>query len=92
VTVFQIRDDRLQTAQRVTHFVLRKKTSRRSRWTLDLFNRSGQSEPGPDSELFHGTGIVITYDRQPWFARLAWDPKANYTASDMTRLAIGVRF
>jgi len=88
VTVFQLRDDRLGTGQRVTHFVLRQKT--RSRWTVDLFNRSGRS--GPDAALFRAAGIAITYDRQPWFARFAWDPKVNYTNSDMTRVAIGVRF
>jgi hypothetical protein len=92
VTVFQLRDDRLGTGQRVTHFVLRHKTGTRSRWTLDLFNRSGRSEAGPGVELFRATGITITYDREPWFVRLAWDPKANYTSSDMTRLAIGARF
>jgi len=70
--------------------VLRQKTGTRSRWTVDLFNRSGRS--GPDSELFRATGIAITYDREPWFARLAWDPKVNYTDSDMTRVALGVRF
>jgi len=93
VTVFQIRDDRLGTGQRVTHFVLRQKTGTRARWTVDLFNRSGRS--GPDSaasEGFRATGIAITYDQEPWFARLAWDPKVNYTNSDMTRAAIGVRF
>jgi hypothetical protein len=92
VTIFQLRDDRLGTGQRVTHFVLRQKTGARSHWTFDLFNRSGRSEAGPGVELFHATGIAVTYDREPWFARLAWDPKANYTSSDMTRLAIGVRF
>jgi hypothetical protein len=90
VTVFQVRDDRLGTGQRVTHFVLRQKTGTRSRWTVDIFNRSGRS--GPDAELFRATGIAITYDREPWFARFAWDPKVNYTNSDMTRVAIGVRF
>jgi hypothetical protein len=90
VTLFQIRDDRLGTGQRVTHFVLRQKTGTRSRWTVDLFNRSGRSEP--DAELFRATGIALTYDREPWFARLVWDPKVNYTSSDMTRAAIGVRF
>ena len=90
VTVFQVRDDRLGTGQRVTHFVLRQKTGARSRLTVDLFNRSGRS--GPDAELFRATGIAITYDREPWFARFAWDPKVNYTDSDMTRVAIGVRF
>jgi hypothetical protein len=89
-TVYQIRDDRLGTGQRVTHFVLRQKTGPRSRWTVDLYNRSGRSEPG--SDMFRATGITLTYDREPWFARLAWDPKSNYSDSDMTRLAIGVRF
>jgi len=64
----------------------------RSRWTIDVFNRSGRSDADPDSELFKANGIAITYDREPWFVRLAWDPKANYSNSDMTRLAIGVRF
>jgi hypothetical protein len=29
---------------------------------------------------------------QPWFVRLVHDPKANFTDSDMTRVAIGLRF
>jgi len=92
VTVFQIRDDRLGTAQRVTHVVLRRKTGPGSRWTVDLFHRSGQSESGPGAQYFSATGIAITYDRDPWFARFGWDPKVNFTDSDMARLAIGVRF
>ena len=92
LTVFQVRDDRLRTGQRVTHLVLRKSTGTRSRWTIDLFNRAGRSDSEPDSQMFHATGVTLTYDLEPWFARIAWDPKANYTDSDMTRLAIGVRF
>ena len=90
VTLYQIRDDRLGTGQRVTHLVWRAKTGVKSRMTLDLFRRTGRSEA--DAELFRATGIALTWDREPWFVRLAWDPKANFTASDMTRLAIGVRF
>jgi hypothetical protein len=92
LTFFQIRDDRLGTGQRVTHLVLRQKTGARSRWTLDLFKRSGRADANPESEFFRANGIALTYDHEPWFARLAWDPKVNYTNSDMTRLAIGVRF
>ena len=92
LTLFQVRDDRLRTAQRVTHFVLRQKTGARSRWTMDLSKRAGRSDAEPDSEMFHATGIALAYDLDPWFARIAWDPKANYTNSDMTRLSIGVRF
>lgn len=92
LTLFQVRDDRLGTEQRVTHLVWRRKTGPRSRWTLDLFQRRGRSDADPRSESFKATGITLTYDREPWFLRLAWDPKVNYTDSDMTRLAIGVRF
>lgn len=92
LTLFQVRDDRLGTGQRVTHLVLRQKTGTRSRWTVDLFNRTGRSDADAESQLFKANGIALTYDREPWFIRLAWDPKANYTNSDMTRLAIGVRF
>ena len=90
MTLYQIRDDRLRTEQRVTHLVLRKQTSAQSRLTVDLFQRTGRSDP--DSELFHGTGITLTYDQEPWFFRLALDPHANFTASNMTRLAVGIRF
>ncbi len=90
LTLYQVRDDRLGTGQRVTHLVWRAKTGMKSRMTVDLFRRAGRS--AADAELFRGTGIALTWDRNPWFVRLAWDPKANFTASDMTRLAIGIRF
>jgi hypothetical protein len=90
VTLYQVHDDRLKTEQRVTHLVLRRQTGEHSRLTVDLFQRAGRSDP--DSEFFHGTGVTLTYDQEPWFVRLAWDPKANFTASDMTRLALGIRF
>jgi len=92
LTLFQVRDDRLGTTQRVTHLVLRQKTGTHSRWTIDVFERSGRGDADPESESFKAMGLALTYDREPWFVRLAWDPKVNYTNSDMTRLAIGVRF
>ena len=92
LTLFYVYDDRLGTGQRVTHLVLRRKTGPRSRWTFDVFKRAGRSDADPESEWFKANGIALTYDREPWFIRLAWDPKVNYPNSDMTRLAIGVRF
>lgn len=90
VTLYQVHDDRLKTEQRVTHLVLRRQIGKQSRLTVDLFRRAGRSDS--DTEFFHGTGVTLTYDQEPWFVRLAWDPKANFTASDMTRLALGIRF
>jgi len=89
-TLYRIHDDRLGTGQTVTHLVLRGKTGERSRLTVDLFRREGRS--APDAEYFAATGVSVTYDRDPWFIRLAIDPRANFTASDMTRLAVGMRF
>jgi hypothetical protein len=90
VMLYQVKDDRLRTGQRVTHFVYRGKLDERSRLTLDLFRREGRSDP--DADLVAATGLSLTYDREPWFVRIAWDPKVNYTASNMTRMAIGIRF
>lgn len=90
LTLFQVRDDRLHTGQRVTHLVLRTKTGEKTRMTVDLFQREGRSEP--DAEFFRGTGVALTIDYAQWFARLAVDPKANYTNSNMTRAAVGMRF
>ena len=89
-TLYRIHDDRLGTGQTVTHLVLRGKTGERSRLTVDLFRREGRS--APEAEYFAATGVSVTYDRDPWFIRLAIDPRANFTASDMTRLAVGMRF
>jgi hypothetical protein len=89
-SLYQVKDDRLRTGQRVTHFVYRSKLDERSRLTLDLFRREGRSDP--DAERVAATGLTLTYDREPWFARISWDPKVNYTASDMTRVSIGLRF
>ena len=92
LTLYQVRDDRLGTGQRVTHLVLRQQTGKHSRWTIDVFERSGRADADPETAKFRATGLSITYDREPWFARISRDPKVNYTGSDMTRLSIGVRF
>ena len=92
LTVFQVLDDRLGTGQRVTHFVLRQKTGARTRWTFDVFNRRGRIDSDPDSERIDATGFALTCDYEPWFARVAWDPRVNFENSNMTRVAFGVRF
>ena len=92
-TLYQIHDNRLGTGQRVTHAVWRQRLGEGARFTLDLFQRDGRSDR--DAALYHGTGISMTLDvanAQPWFVRLVHDPKANFTDSDMTRVALGLRF
>ena len=90
LTAYQIRDDRLGTGQRVTHFVARIETAPKRRWTVDLFHKAGRS-PG-DGEWVHGTGASVTYDFNRYFARLTSDPHVNFTHDHMFRFALGIHF
>jgi hypothetical protein len=85
LSAFQIRDDRLGTGQRVTHFVMRAKPDEKTRWTVDVFHKR-------DAEDVRGTGASVTYDFGPHFARVASDPHVNFTRDHMVRVALGTRF
>ena len=89
--VYQVRDNRLNTGQRVLHAVARVKPDERTRWTVDLFHRHGRPS-AEDDVTFHGTGISMTYDFDRYFVRLAFDPHVNFTPDDMVRFAAGIRF
>ena len=90
LTLFQIRDDRLGTGQRVTHLTARIKLDAGTRWTVDLFHKEGRETAG--GEQVRGTGAAVTYDFDPYFVRLASDPHVNFSANHMLRAAIGIRF
>jgi hypothetical protein len=91
LSLFQIRDDRLDTGQRVTHFVARLKPTEKTRWTVDLFYKEGRPDSDPASARLHGTGLSVTYDYDRWFARVASDPYVNFSDSHMVRVALGLR-
>ncbi len=90
LSAYQIRDNRLNTGQRVTHFVARIAPDEKTRWTLDVFHKSGRSLE--DGEQLRGTGLALTYDFGSYFARLASDPHVNFTRDHMVRAALGLRF
>jgi hypothetical protein len=92
LSLFQIRDDRLGTGQRVAHLVARIKPDERTRWTLDVFHKEGRPDSDPASEKVRGTGATLTYDFDPWFVRVAKDPHVNFSDNDMVRVAFGLRF
>lgn len=89
LSVFQIRDDRLDTQQRVTHAVIRYKASEANRWTVDLSHKSGMTD---NATAVEGTGLTVTYDFGNYFVRLARDPYANFSNQTQTRFALGLRF
>jgi hypothetical protein len=90
LSAYQIRDDRLGTGQRVTHFVVRFKPDEETRWTVDVFHKTGR--PSADGEQVRGIGASLTYDFGRYFARFASDPHVNFTRDHMVRVALGVRF
>jgi hypothetical protein len=92
ITLFQVRDDRLATGQRISHLVFRTRPSKATRLTVDVFHKSGWRFDEDDPQPVRGTGVAVTYDYERYFARAAWDPQVNFTRSDMLRLAVGLRF
>ena len=58
------------------------------RLTLDALYKKGLVE----GEMIERWGFSATYDWPAFFARLAFDPKANFTPQDMWRLSVGTRF
>lgn len=88
VVVYHIRDDRLGTGQRVTHAVWRIPAGGH-RITLDAFTRSGAASKG--GPVFVGHGLMGTLEWRSAFLRLGWDGHANYTPSNVLRVAFGAR-
>lgn len=83
-----VRDDRENPDQRHLHAVYRKSLAQGTRLTVDVLHKRGLV----DGEPIRKTGATITHDWPNFFVRLAFDPKVNFTAEDMWRLAIGTRF
>lgn len=89
LSLFTIKDDRLGTGQRVTHLIARRMLNKQQRLSLDVTHKSGTSTEG---NQVVGNGIALTYDFEPWFVRVAYDPYVNFTESQMTLFALGKRF
>lgn len=90
--LFQVRDDRAQPGNRVTHLSVRTRPSPRTRVTLDVFRRSGWNREDAEPQVVRATGVSVTLDYDRYFSRLTWDPNVNFTGSDMLRFALGMRF
>ncbi len=86
--VLWVRDDRDNPDQRHLHVVYRKSLPGGQRVTLDILHKRGLV----DGEAIRKTGASLTWDWPRFFIRLAFDPKVNFTAEDMWRVAVGTRF
>jgi hypothetical protein len=83
-----VRDNRLHPDQQHLHLIYRTPLPDGQRMTFDVLHKTGLVE----GEVIAKTGAALTYDWPRWFARLSYDPNANFTAQDLWRLAVGLRF
>jgi hypothetical protein len=90
LSLFAIKDNRLDTGQIVKHLLWRLLADDHQRWTLDLSSKHGSPAAGEPS--VSGTGLSVTYDYRDYFIRLAQDQKVNFTTDNQTRLSAGLRF
>lgn len=89
VTLFMVRDVRVVPRQQNVHLLMQYPLQNKQRISLEVFNKSGPTDPGLS---INSVGVSITYDWPCYFLRIAYDPKANFTQDDMTRITIGMRF
>lgn len=90
VLLFNVRDDRLGTGQRITHLVGRWSPAPGQRVTLDLALKRGRAEA--DAEMVRGSIASLTWDIDRHFVRVAFDRKVNFSTTDQLRLSTGLRF
>jgi hypothetical protein len=91
LSLYQIRDDRLGTGQRVVHLSARVKPDARTRWTVEVFYKEGRAS-AEDEVKVRGTGVSVTYDYERYFVKVTNDPHVNFTPDRMLRVSAGIRF
>ena len=90
LSLFSVKDNRLQTGQVITHAVWRRSPDDHQQWTVDLSSKHGRATPVDES--VSGTALTVTYEYRDVFFRLALDRKVNFTTEDQTRCSVGLRF
>lgn len=83
-----VRDNRQNPDEQHVHLVYRTPLSEGQRLTLDGLYKKGLVAGTPIAR----TGLAVTYDWPRYFARLAYDPKVNFTPQNMWRFSVGTRF
>ncbi len=89
VSIYQIRDDRLDTRQRITHLYVHRKLSDAYRCSIDATHKSGTTS---DGNFITGYGLTATLAIQQYFVRIARDQYANFSTATQTRISLGMGF
>ena len=88
--LFAVKDNRLQTGQKVVHGTWRWQKDTQHRWSVDISHKSGRLTP--ESPYLSGNAISITWDVDKHFVRLAKEQKVNFSDHDQQRISVGLRF
>jgi hypothetical protein len=89
LSLFQVRDDRLDTQQRVTHLYLRQELSDKDKLSVDGSYKTGLND---DGVFIRGYAVTVTYAHQHVFIRLARDRYANFSNATQNRVSLGATF
>jgi hypothetical protein len=89
LALYQIRDDRLGTGQRVTHLYAHLNLTDTDRLSLDGTYKRGRAD---DGMLVRGHGLTITYTHRHYFVRIAHDPYANFGSVSQNRFSLGLTY
>ena len=89
MSLFQVRDDRLHTHQRITHLYLHRSLSDSHRYSIDTTYKSGLNS---DGNFITGYGLTVTLAYRQVFFRLARDQYANFGPATQTRVSLGTVF
>ena len=89
-TLFTVKDDRLHTGQQISHAVLRIPLEPATRLSLDYAYKRGRASE--QDALVHGHSLAVGLDHKEVFLRVTLDQKVNFSQSNQTRVAVGLRF
>lgn len=89
-SMWRTQDDRLQTGQRVTHWLWRYHLPNSQRLTVDAAIKKGRSDPASDVVIGHS--LNVTWDWPRYFVRFASDQKVNFSDEDQKRISLGWHF
>ncbi len=88
VTASYVRDNRQNPDQQHFHLTVRSPVSGADRLTADVLYKRGLVE----GKRIARAGATLTYDWPRYFVRLAYDPYSNFSADNVWRLSVGMRF
>ena len=89
-SLYRVRDNRVVPGQQIDHFQTQYSSSDENKLVFDLFHKSGPTtSPGNSIEA---VGAACSYEWARYFIRVAYDPKVNFTQSNMTRVSLGLNF